>query len=180
MTTTAIVVTGLPAGGKTTVAKHLATELNWPFLDKDDFLEKLYASEGVGSLDDRRRLSKLSNDAFQAAAISRNKVVLVSHWRPVAGPQNTGTAPEFVEAHFEKVIEVHCICSPQAAVDRFRSRTRHPGHMDKSRSYRDVEKQIQSMSHGYPLGIGFQLSIETEGNVDYRELLIKLRSELDA
>ncbi len=179
LTATAIVVTGLPAGGKTTVAKRLARELDWPLLDKDNFLEELFANNrGVKSLEDRRKLSNSSNVAFQTAATKLSEVVLVSHWRPKVGPQNTGTAPDFVEDHFDKIIEVHCICSPKTAVARFRSRNRHPGHMDELKSYEDIEKQIQSLANGYPLGIGRQLSIKTEGQVDYSELLAILRSEI--
>lgn len=178
MTSIAIIVTGLPAGGKTTVAKRLAAALDWTLLDKDNFLEELYTDIGVASLDNRRKLSKLSDVAFQAAATKLNKAVLVSHWRPVSGPQNTGTTPNFIEDHFSKIIEVHCSCKPETAVARFRSRTRHPGHLDKLRSHEDIQKQIQSLSNGYPLGIGQQLSISTEGQADYHELLTKLRTEI--
>ncbi len=178
MTSIAIIVTGLPAGGKTTVTKRIAAELDWTLLDKDNFLEDFYTDIGVASLDNRRRLSKLSNVAFQTAATKLNQAVLVSHWRPVSGPQNTGTVPDFVEEHFNKVIEVHCSCNPETAVARFRSRTRHPGHLDKLRSRKDIQKQIQSMSNGYPLGIGQQLSVSTEGHVNYPELFAKLRTEI--
>ena len=178
MTSIAIIVTGLPAGGKTTVAIRLAAELDWTLLDKDSFLEDLYNDIVVASLDNRRRLSKLSNVAFQTAATKLNKAVLVSHWRPVSGQQNTGTTPNFVEDHFSKIIEVHCKCKPETAVARFRSRKRHPGHMDKLKSHEDIQKQIQSLSNGYPLGIGQQLSVSTEGLVNYPELFAKLRTKI--
>jgi len=178
MALVAIVITGLPAGGKTTVAKRIAVGLNWPLLDKDDFLENLFASASVESFDDRRRLSKLSDEAFQAAAKMHSNAVLVSHWRPIVGRKNTGTDPDFVNEHFDKIIEVHCVCSVETAAKRFRTRIRHHGHMDKRKSEEDVKRQIQLLSKGYPLGIGFPISVETENPVDYARLLSQIKSEI--
>ena len=175
MPSTAVVVTGLPAGGKTTVAKHIAAEIGWPLLDKDSFLEELFTIKEVSSFDDRRRLSRLSDDAFRRAAANLNEAVLVSHWRPSIGPQDTGTPPEFITENLDRIVEVHCVCSIETCVARFQSRVRHPGHRDKVKSCADIEEQIRSLEDGYPLGIGLQLSIVTEGQIDYRDLLNELR-----
>lgn len=175
MARAAIVVTGLPTGGKTTVAKRIAAGLNWPLLDKDVFLERLFAHESVTSLDDRRRLSRLSDKAFRDAISTVDAAVLVSHWRPVVGPQDTGTPPEFIIENFDKIVEVHCICSVETAATRFRKRTRHSGHMDKLKSREDITKQIQALSHGYPLGLGDLLSIETEGQSSFNKLLTQIK-----
>ncbi|WP_370645738.1 AAA family ATPase [Ruegeria sp. Ofav3-42] len=53
-----IVVTGLPASGKTTVAREIAKRLGLVFLDKDDFLEELYERHGVPSWEHRKKLSR--------------------------------------------------------------------------------------------------------------------------
>jgi len=42
----AIIVSDLPAHGKTTVGKLLAKYLNFNFLDKDDFLEAIFEECG--------------------------------------------------------------------------------------------------------------------------------------
>ncbi len=174
----AIVVSGFPAGGKSTVAKRIAAELDWPLFDKDEFLENLFEDQCPVSLHDRRRLSILSDVEFEKAARKANRAVLVSHWRPVSGPNNTGTPVDFVTDHFGRVIEVHCVCSVETAVSRFRARVRHQGHMDAVKSYDDVKKQIQVLERGYPLGIGIQLSLVTSGKVSYDKLLDRIRSEL--
>ena len=45
----AIVISGLPASGKTTLGMAVAKSLSIPYLDKDHFLERLYEKEGVGN-----------------------------------------------------------------------------------------------------------------------------------
>ena len=49
-----VVVSGLPASGKSTVARTLAGALGLPLLDKDVFLEALFASDGIGDAAWRR------------------------------------------------------------------------------------------------------------------------------
>ena len=39
-----VVVSGLPASGKSTLSRRLATALSLPMLDKDDILEGLFES----------------------------------------------------------------------------------------------------------------------------------------
>ncbi|SED18936.1 shikimate kinase [Streptomyces sp. TLI_105] len=43
-----VIVSGLPASGKTTLGRRLATGLGLPLVDKDAILEFLYGSLGVG------------------------------------------------------------------------------------------------------------------------------------
>ena len=157
-----IIVTGLPASGKTTVAKKLAAGLGWPFLDKDDFLEKLLKKYPVCSFDDRKQLSRLSDDLFWAKAENLNNAVLVSHWKPRLGAIDTGTVTEWIPNKFRKIIEVYCACRPQIAMSRFKQRKRHPSHLDNSRTPKDVERQMISLADGYPLNLGTTLSVNTE------------------
>jgi adenylate kinase family enzyme len=44
-----IIVTGLPASGKTTLAKELARRLLVPHMDKDTFLENLFLQRKTGA-----------------------------------------------------------------------------------------------------------------------------------
>ncbi|MDE4063909.1 AAA family ATPase [Phaeobacter gallaeciensis] len=52
-----VIVTGLPASGKTTIAREISKCLGFVFLDKDDFLEELYERHGVLSWEDRKNLA---------------------------------------------------------------------------------------------------------------------------
>ena len=99
-----IIVTGLPASGKTTIGREVAKRLDIPFLDKDDYLEQLYDERGTGDRAWRTKLSLESNDLFQADAAPHQQAVLVSHWRPktMAGP--SGTPIDWLEESFGTVI----------------------------------------------------------------------------
>ncbi|MEH6631831.1 MAG: AAA family ATPase [Halopseudomonas aestusnigri] len=167
----AIIVTGLPASGKTTVAKELAFGLGWPLLDKDDLLEKLFEEYPVYSFDDRKHLSRLSDDLFREKAENLNNAVLVSHWKPRLGCFDTGTVTEWIPDKFRNIIEVYCACRPQIAMTRFKLRKRHPSHLDSSRAPKDVERQLMSLAELYPLNLGTTLSINTEKPYDIEELL---------
>ncbi|MEM7799841.1 MAG: AAA family ATPase [Chloroflexota bacterium] len=69
-----IVVTGLPASGKSTFGKRVAAELELPLLDKDDFLEQLYKEKGVGDRSWRQMLSRESDERFKHAAAQYDSV----------------------------------------------------------------------------------------------------------
>ena len=158
----AIVVTGLPASGKTAVAKQLAALLKLPVLDKDDFLEELYEEQFPETQEERRELSRISDTLFQQRAMELDAVVLVSHWRPSCGPQNTGTPTDWLQLAFTRMIEVQCECSPEVATTRFLNRTRHPGHRDQDRDPADLAAGMAALASGYPSLI----AVSTEAQVD--------------
>lgn len=59
-----VVVSGLPGSGKSTVARLVSPALNLPVIDKDDILERLFDSKGVGDASWRRALSRQSDVIF--------------------------------------------------------------------------------------------------------------------
>lgn len=180
VTAKAIVVTGLPASGKTRVGQELAARLGWPFLDKDDVLEALYEGHTVTTMEERRKLSRLSDNLFKEAACAQNNVVLVSHWGPANGTGVTGTPTDWIGARFSHLIEVHCACSAEVATRRFIARRRHPGHLDSLRNQEDTAKKMQSLSGGYPLGLGVTLSVNTEAPYDADEVYRQVKAALGA
>jgi adenylylsulfate kinase-like enzyme len=76
-----IVVTGLPASGKSTVGRLLHRELAMPLLDKDTILESLYDALGSPDRDARSRLSRASDEVMLALAAGLGSAVLVNRWR---------------------------------------------------------------------------------------------------
>ena len=49
-----MVVSGLPGSGKTTIGRRLAAALSLPLIDKDDILDRLFETKGVGDSTWRR------------------------------------------------------------------------------------------------------------------------------
>jgi adenylylsulfate kinase-like enzyme len=160
-----IVVTGLAGSGKSTVARGLAMSLGLPVLDKDDFLEALYESLGIGDLEWRHRLSRASDDLLLQTARRVPGAILVSFWRHESSPRALRDlgAP---------LIEVHCHCDPQIAEARFRLRNRHPGHLDHLKGY-------SIPSNLGPLGLdGGLVTVDTSGPVEISTVSIAVGAVL--
>jgi len=174
----AIIVTGLPASGKSTVARQIASALSWEILDKDDFLENLYEVHGVTSWDERKKLSRDSDLLFQQNAERAKSPVLVSHWRPTSGSDDSGTPTNWLERNFEKIVEVNCHCNPQIATRRFLERQRHPGHLDQERDPSELAEHMQKLSVAYPLNIGITVEANTENTIDFTILIEQIRHHL--
>ena len=161
-----IVVSGLPASGKTTVARELATRLHFDFLDKDDFLEALYERYGVFSWEHRKRLSRESDVSFRNNAAKAGSAVLVSHWRPLGSDGDSGTPVEWLEDEYDLIVEVYCQCTPELAFARFTNRTRHPGHYDKHRNLEDLKMRMSSWAARFPLRLGSLVCVRSDEEVD--------------
>lgn len=63
-----VVASGLPASGKTTLARRLTSALELPLIDKDDILDRLFEERGIGDPAWRRRLSRESDRGLQDEA----------------------------------------------------------------------------------------------------------------
>jgi glucokinase len=73
-----VVFSGLPGSGKSTLARPLALGLRLPVLDKDDILEALFESKGLGDTVWRRTLRRDSDAQLRAQAEVSNGAILVS------------------------------------------------------------------------------------------------------
>lgn len=174
----AVILTGLPASGKTTIAREIAKRLGFEFFDKDDFLEDLYEREGVSSWDHRKTLSRLSDVAFQEAAAKSDCAVLVSHWRPIRGNAESGTPSDWLLEEYETLVEVCCLCPPEEALRRFLSRTRHAGHLDEQRDAKELAVRLASQSKFFPLCVGRLLEVRTDTEVNFEVLAEGVRMAL--
>jgi glucokinase len=163
-----VVLSGLPGSGKSTLARPLALGLKLPVLDKDDILEALFESKGLGDTVWRRTLSRDSDARLQAEAEASNGAVLVSLWRVPGMPADSGTAIEWVTQLSKQIVNVHCDCPPEIAARRFLRRTRHVGHLDGTRSEADVLQSLRVLASLAPLDLGLRVVVSTshEPNVD--------------
>jgi predicted kinase len=127
-----VIVTGLPATGKSTLAVRLAVALGLPLIAKDTLKEALFDVLGTGDAGWSRRLSDASYAAmFAIAAVNLRagrSVLLEGNFR--AGEHE---AP-ILGCGARSIGQVLCaVPEPQRAARlarRTRERARHAGHLD--------------------------------------------------
>jgi hypothetical protein len=164
-----IVVSGLPASGKSSLAHGLAIELGLVVIDKDDFLEHHLTDHLFFSADYRQRSSRIADREFKEAAQRVDSAILVSHWRHPGSNSQSGTPSEWLR-EFDDVVEIACLCSPLTAVTRFQSRNRHPGHDDSRWSREALIEQFENYAANGPLGVGRLIVVNTEEPLDIAEV----------
>jgi adenylate kinase len=176
-----VIVTGIPASGKSTIGRSLATALGLPMLDKDEILEALFKTRGVGDAPWRMKLSRMADDALQERAMQVESAVITSWWRHPDSRVDSGTPAGWLLTLPGTLIELHCICGPEIAAKRFVSRKRHEGHLDKFRSYAELLESFQQQAALGPLGVGRLVNLNTEGNVELAIMFneIELASSVD-
>lgn len=174
-----ILISGLPASGKSTLGSKIAQELGLAFIDKDDYLERLFHVRGVGDVEWRRQLSRQSDTLFQTDAMAAGSVVLVSHWRPQGGSSLSGTPTGWLAQHFTFVIELYCLCPVKVAAQRFMQRKRHPGHLDKQKTPAQVLSWMQDYQQQLPLQIAAVEYVGTVAEPPIGVILSKLSKHLE-
>lgn len=128
-----LVISGLPAAGKSTVARALQSRLVWPLLAKDPIKERLFDTVGACDAEASRRLSAASYAVmFEHArqlATTRVDFMLEGNFRWSALAESFASLGEHVE-----FTQVWCTAPVDVLVDRLRHRvtagSRHPAHPD--------------------------------------------------
>ena len=156
-----LIFSGLPASGKSTVARETSQRLALPVIDKDDFLDALFVARGIGDARWRSALSREADALFSNAAQGLSSGGLVSWWRHPKAITDSGTPTEWLATLSGELIEVYCRCRVEIAVDRFLARRRHPGHLDSSRSRTELTEQFEQLATLGPLGLGDVIDINS-------------------
>lgn len=164
---TFVVVTGLPASGKSALAEPLADALGIPWISKDAIKEQLFESEGYGGWDRSKELSRAADAAMVAAAREVDAAVLDNFW-------HLDSAEALLAQLAGRRIEVCCRCSPETAYERFRRRQRHPGHADDE-NVTGLDDFI-AYARLLPLRVGPVIEVDTERPVDMRVVTGRVRA----
>lgn len=171
-----VVISGLPASGKSTVGAALERSLRLPLFDKDSYLEALFESEGTSDITRRREFSKRADMQFQRAAEAKRTGILVSWWKHPASSIDSGTPAQWVAHSGLFAIEVHCVCSPEIATSRFLTRVRHPGHNDSRWSRDSLLAMLQQQQTLGPLFPSANITVNTEHTLDAEQLANQVRA----
>jgi hypothetical protein len=156
-----VVVSGLPASGKSAIAQRLAPALGLALLDKDDVLERLFEIHAVPDAARRRELSREADRLFQSEAAAMDGAVLVSHWRVPGMQADSGTPTDWLADLAAPIVNLHCVCPPEIAARRFLDRTRHPGHLDARRNFDEVFTEFYALALLAPPAVGPTIYVDT-------------------
>ncbi len=132
-----IVITGHPATGKTTLARHIATELRLLLVCRDQIKETLLDTLGWSTDAWSRQLSAaawtllyqqveglLQADIAHVVESNFDPVYANAHWQQLA------------KQYPLHLIQVRCETDSEVLIQRYRERVRsgdrHPGHVDQS------------------------------------------------
>lgn len=169
-----IIVSGVPASGKSTVARLIAHGLALPVLDKDDYLESMFEAGGLGDAELRRKSSRLADQELRNQAERSKGAVIASWWKHPLSSADSGTRTDWLASLPGIRVEVHCCCSPGVAARRFVERRRHPGHLDSRWSYAELLTRFTQDAALGPLGVGCVVKVQTDCEVDPGALMLAI------
>jgi hypothetical protein len=119
-------------------------------------------------------LSGEADEHFAAAARKLLAACLVSWWWPAHVANPSGTPAGWLSELRAPIVQVHCECRVETAVDRFLNRRRHPGHLDHVRSRESLLREFAELAGVVPMPDGVVIAVDTERAVDADALADRL------
>jgi glucokinase len=174
----AVLVNGVPASGKSTVARAVAEARGWPLLTLDTIKEAFFAHIGTGDRDYNRLLGRASYQAIFALIedFPDGATTVVDAWfgfQPIELLQG-----HLARAGIGEVAEIWCHAPADIIGERYRTRldTRHPGHLGASY----VPELIALAERAKPLGSYPLFDVDTTQPLDRAALSAWLESVFGA
>ena len=171
---TAILVNGVPASGKSTVAKAISQCAGWPLLALDTVKEALFAQLGTGDRDHNRLFGKASYKAIFAVAADfpTDSTIVIDAW---FGFQPTDVLIAHLQcAGVSNVIEVWCHAPPEVVGERYRARlaSRPEGHLGASY----IPELVALAARAAPIGGCPVVDVDTMRPLEAPALVARLKA----
>lgn len=155
-----IVINGLPAAGKTTLATELGKLLGVPVISKD-YLKESFADISGTSVSSGQLGALASQTLWRLAELIPDRVIVESWW---FGPRDLGFVEEALSTLGNPpAVEVWCQIDPAVAMSRYISRNRHSIHPAGQESLSVWEPWIKDPQ---PLSVGKVLRVDTSKPTD--------------
>ena len=169
-------VNGVPASGKSTVARAVSQASGWPLLSLDTIKESFFEHLGTGDRDYNRLLGKASYEAIFAMVsdFPSGAPVVVDAW---FGFQPLEILQRHVKrARLAQVVEIWCHAPPEVVAQRYLSRVGHrpPGHLGA-----EYAPELQTLAgKAGPTGLFPVTEVETTESLNVLALMASLRQGL--
>ena len=158
-----VVVTGIPASGKTTLAAALSARLKWPLISKDVVKEALFDALGTGDLQWSQRLGRAGHVVMYSLAATIPRVILEAHFQ-------RGLAEPELLALNRKIVQIYCRCPVDLAAERYRRRIDDPdrrlGHLLEHQSDEVIKGWMKDTPTPLDLPNALLVEVDTTGAVD--------------
>jgi predicted kinase len=159
-----VVINGLPATGKTTLARNLSVKTNIPAIGKDEIKELLFDKFGIKNREWSAILGAASIEVLYTLAaefLAKGESIIIEgpFWPQYARSKLT----RIIKKYAAEFIEIYCITEPTTRAQRGQKRDkdgqRHHGHL-KSTDYKPgIDSQL--LKKYAPLKIGKFIQIDT-------------------
>jgi predicted kinase len=176
-----IIVSGLPATGKTTLAQHIATYFKLPLMTKDTIKETLYDVLGCSDLEKSRHLGHASMVLlyqFAKAILQTGRsCVIESTFHPEISTFDLLSLQQ--RCPFMS-LEILCVTETPILISRWKRRKasgeRHPGHLDHLMENHVTAPSKQEQFRPLPLN-GHVIELDTTyfEKIDYEQLVAYMR-----
>jgi glucokinase len=171
-----VLVNGVPASGKSTVARAIAEAKGWPLLALDTVKEAFFAHLGTGDRDYNRLLGKASYQAIFALIgdFPDGATAVVDAWFGFQPPEVL--RDHLARAGVGKVAEIWCHAPAETIGERYRARLgqRHAGHLGETY----VPELIELAGRARPLGNFPLFEVDTTSPLHMAALDMWLESAL--
>ena len=164
-----MLVNGVPASGKSTVARGIAQHLDCPLMALDTVKEALFGQLGTGDREHNRKMGRASYAAIWAlvSEFPRDAVVVVDAW---FGFQPIDVLRDHLRhADIAGVVEVWCHAPPDLVARRYAERclTRHSGHL----GLEYVPELRELAAEASPTQLGALIDADTGHQIHWNRLI---------